>query len=50
MAIESATGPSMFYIMIMLALGSALTVLFWARWAGILLATRVWAVDVRAWL
>ncbi len=36
MAIESATGQ--FLIMIMLALGSALTVLFWARWAGILLA------------
>jgi len=39
MAIESATGPSFFHIMIMLALGSALTVLFWARWAGILLST-----------
>jgi ech hydrogenase subunit A len=37
MAIESANGQ--FLIMIMLALGSALTVLFWARWAGILLAT-----------
>jgi ech hydrogenase subunit A len=37
MAIESASGQ--FLIMIMLALGSALTVLFWARWAGILLAT-----------
>jgi len=36
MAIESANGQ--FLIMIMLALGSALTVLFWARWAGILLA------------
>jgi ech hydrogenase subunit A len=37
MAIESANGQ--FLVMIMLALGSALTVLFWARWAGILLAT-----------
>lgn len=36
MAIESAHGQ--FLIMVMLALGSGLTVLFWARWAGILLA------------
>jgi ech hydrogenase subunit A len=36
MAIESAQGQ--FLVMIMLALGSALTVLFWCRWAGILLA------------
>jgi ech hydrogenase subunit A len=35
MAIESAQGQ--FLIMIMLALGSGLTVLFWCRWAGILL-------------
>lgn len=37
MAIESSAAQ--FHIMIMLALGSALTVLFWARWAGILLST-----------
>jgi len=36
MAIESATGQ--FLIMIMLVLGSALTVLFWARWAGTMLS------------
>jgi ech hydrogenase subunit A len=35
MAIESAQGQ--FLVMIMLALGSGLTVLFWCRWAGILL-------------
>lgn len=35
MAIESAHGQ--FLVMVMLALGSGLTVLFWARWAGILL-------------
>jgi ech hydrogenase subunit A len=37
MAIESAHGQ--FLVMVMLALGSGLTVLFWARWAGLLLAT-----------
>ncbi|HWQ11097.1 MAG TPA: proton-conducting transporter membrane subunit, partial [Holophaga sp.] len=37
MAIESAQGQ--FLVMIMLALGSGLTVLFWCRWAGILLST-----------
>ncbi len=36
MAIESAQGQ--FLILIMLVLGSALTVLFWARWAGIMLS------------
>uniref|UniRef100_I2PWE3 NADH:ubiquinone oxidoreductase subunit 5 (Chain L)/multisubunit Na+/H+ antiporter, MnhA subunit n=1 Tax=Desulfovibrio sp. U5L TaxID=596152 RepID=I2PWE3_9BACT len=36
MAIESAHGQ--FLVMVMLALGSGLTVLFWCRWAGILLA------------
>jgi ech hydrogenase subunit A len=34
MAIESASAQ--FLVVVMLALGSALTVLFWARWAGIL--------------
>ena len=37
MAIESAHGQ--FLVMVMLALGSGLTVLFWCRWAGILLAS-----------
>ena len=36
MAIESAHGQ--FLVMVMLAIGSGLTVLFWCRWAGILLA------------
>ncbi len=36
MAIESANGQ--FLIMVMLALGSGLTVLFWCRWAGIMLS------------
>lgn len=41
MAIESAAGASvaMPLLVIMLALGSALTVLFWARWAGMMLGT-----------
>jgi len=34
MAIESASAQ--FLVVVMLALGSALTVLFWARWAGML--------------
>lgn len=37
MAIESAHGQ--FLLMIMLALGSGVTVLFWCRWAGLMLAT-----------
>lgn len=36
MAIESASAQ--FLVVVMLALGSALTVLFWARWAGMLLS------------
>jgi len=37
MAIESAQGQ--FLVMVMLALGSGLTVLFWCRWAGMLLVS-----------
>lgn len=37
MAIESAAGQ--FLVIALMALGSALTVLFWARWAGILLSS-----------
>ena len=37
MAIESAAGQ--FLVIAMLAMGSALTVLFWARWAGALLSS-----------
>ena len=36
MAMEAAAGD--FYIIILIALGSALTVLYWARWAGILMS------------
>lgn len=41
MAIESAAGAmaAMPLLVVMIALGSALTVLFWARWAGIMLGT-----------
>ncbi|WP_164561762.1 NADH-quinone oxidoreductase subunit L [Nitratidesulfovibrio vulgaris] len=41
MAIESAAGAmsAMPLLVIMIALGSALTVLFWARWAGIMLGS-----------
>ena len=39
MAIESAHGQ--FLLMIMLALGSGVTVLFWCRWAGLMLGTPV---------
>ncbi|WDP92094.1 MAG: NADH-quinone oxidoreductase subunit L [Desulfobacter sp.] len=37
MAIESAAGN--LFILLMLALGSALTVVYWARWAGILMGS-----------
>jgi ech hydrogenase subunit A len=36
MAMEAAAGD--FYIIILIALGSALTVLYWARWCGILMS------------
>jgi ech hydrogenase subunit A len=36
MAMEAAAGD--FYIIILIALGSALTVLYWARWGGILMS------------
>lgn len=36
MAIEAAAGN--LYVIIMIALGSALTVMYWARWAGILMS------------
>jgi ech hydrogenase subunit A len=39
MAIESAAAVKYMPVTIMLALGSGLTVMFWARWAGILLST-----------
>jgi len=39
MAIEAAS--SNIYVIIMLAMGSALTVVYWARWGGSLMATRV---------
>jgi len=39
MAIESAAAMKYMPVTIMLALGSGLTVMFWARWAGILLST-----------
>ena len=39
MAIESAAAVRYMPVTIMLALGSGLTVMFWARWAGILLST-----------
>ena len=40
MALESSVGASVMPLMVlMLALGSGLTVLFWARWAGILLGS-----------
>ncbi|KAF0233240.1 MAG: NADH dehydrogenase [Desulfovibrionaceae bacterium] len=39
MAIESAAALKYMPVTIMLALGSGLTVMFWARWAGILLCT-----------
>ncbi|MFZ5426335.1 MAG: NADH-quinone oxidoreductase subunit L [Thermodesulfobacteriota bacterium] len=39
MAIESAAALKYMPVTIMLALGSGLTVMFWARWAGILLST-----------
>ncbi|WP_027182885.1 NADH-quinone oxidoreductase subunit L [Desulfovibrio inopinatus] len=41
MAIESASvmGGGMLLVVTMLALGSALTVVYWARWAGILMST-----------
>ena len=38
MAIEAAS--SNIYVIIMLAMGSALTVVYWARWGGSLMATR----------
>ncbi len=39
MAIEAAAAVKYMPVTIMLALGSGLTVLFWARWAGILFST-----------
>lgn len=39
MAIESAAAVKYMPVTVMLALGSGLTVMFWARWAGILLST-----------
>ncbi|WP_243368639.1 NADH-quinone oxidoreductase subunit L [Fundidesulfovibrio soli] len=39
MAIESAAAMKYMPVTVMLALGSGLTVMFWARWAGILLST-----------
>lgn len=39
MAIESAAAVRYMPVTIMLALGSGLTVMFWARWAGILFST-----------
>jgi len=39
MAIQSAAAMKYMPVAIMLALGSGLTVMFWARWAGILLST-----------
>lgn len=39
MAIESATGDM--FVVTMLALGSALSVIFWVRWAGILLTAPI---------
>jgi ech hydrogenase subunit A len=38
MAIEAAS--SNIYVIVMLAMGSALTVVYWARWGGSLMATR----------
>lgn len=39
MAIESASGD--IFVVVMLAMGSALSVVFWARWAGILLTAPI---------
>lgn len=39
MAIESAAAVRFMPVAVMLALGSGLTVMFWARWAGILFST-----------
>jgi len=39
MAIQSAAAMKYMPVAVMLALGSGLTVMFWARWAGILLST-----------
>ncbi len=47
MALESSVGASaMPVLVIMLALGSGLTVLFWARWAGILIGSANPALEI----
>lgn len=49
MAIESATEAqiAMPFIVALLALGSGLTVLFWARWAGSLLSSSKLSLDIK---